>query len=46
MNRAGDIAREGDVVLLAPGCASFDMFDSYGQRGEVFAAAVRRRVGA
>jgi UDP-N-acetylmuramoylalanine--D-glutamate ligase len=29
-------AREGDVVLLAPACASFDMFDSFEHRGRVF----------
>jgi UDP-N-acetylmuramoylalanine--D-glutamate ligase len=29
-------AQSGDVVLLAPACASFDMFDSFEHRGEVF----------
>ncbi|WP_299442324.1 UDP-N-acetylmuramoyl-L-alanine--D-glutamate ligase [uncultured Phycicoccus sp.] len=36
------MAREGDVVLLAPAAASMDMFANYGARGDAFAAAVRR----
>ena len=35
------IARTGDVVLLSPACASFDMFSSADERGEKFAAIVR-----
>lgn len=39
--RARELARPGDVALLAPACSSYDMFRSYAHRGEVFQAAVR-----
>jgi UDP-N-acetylmuramoylalanine--D-glutamate ligase len=36
------LAHKGDVVMLSPACASFDMFRNYEHRAQVFIAAVRR----
>ena len=41
---AAELARPGDVVLLSPGCASFDWYGSYAERGDDFAAQVRAQV--
>ncbi len=36
VNLAGQLSKPGDVVLLSPACASYDMFDNYEQRGREF----------
>jgi UDP-N-acetylmuramoylalanine--D-glutamate ligase len=42
VKRASESATAGDVVLLAPACASFDQFDSYEHRGRAFKDLVRQ----
>ena len=41
VERAGELARPGEAVLLSPGCASFDSFDSFEHRGACFEALCR-----
>ena len=41
LRKANALAEPGDVVLLAPACASFDQFKNYEQRGQAFKEIVR-----
>jgi UDP-N-acetylmuramoylalanine--D-glutamate ligase len=45
VREARRLAQPGDIVLLSPACASFDMFRNYEHRGQVFAQAVREVTG-
>jgi len=42
--RAAEIAKPGDVVLLAPACASFDQFESFEARGDAFRQRVQAEI--
>jgi UDP-N-acetylmuramoylalanine--D-glutamate ligase len=43
VNMAWSDSVSGNVVLLSPGCASFDEFSSYEERGDFFKALIRNR---
>lgn len=45
VQRAAELAKPGDAVLLSPACASFDMFDNFEHRGRVFAEAIQEMIG-
>lgn len=42
--QAGDLASHGEVVLLSPACASFDLFKNYEDRGDQFREEVKKLV--
>src|SRR5690606_1065150 len=43
---AGELAAAGDAVVLSPGCASFDWYGGYPERGDDFRRLVEEHLGA
>jgi UDP-N-acetylmuramoylalanine--D-glutamate ligase len=41
VNMSAHLAEKGDMVLLSPACASFDLFENYEDRGNQFKRAVK-----
>ena len=44
VRRARNDASEGDIILLSPGCASFDQFRNYKDRGDQFKEIVKKEI--
>jgi len=42
VKQASQLAKPGDAVLLSPACASYDMFDNFQQRGEIFRELIKQ----
>ena len=45
VDAASSLAVPGDAVVLSPGCASFDWYSSYAERGDDFSALVKGKLG-